>query len=1825
MKSNANWYMRVWAAALVLVLVVAALACGGGGNGVVNMNSSATNGGDAVASGVSKTTGVLVTEEQVATLPAWQQELLNDPGWNQPYIEPREGTPIEPPTNEMLEEYFEAELAKSPGLSPRGAATGGKAASWNDQGGFTEDLDVGRGEYATYNGSGTPPFGCNINTTNDYNSKNKGSEDAIFNYSPYTGPSQRISYVLRGSASNNHFINSAGAGNNVTNAVYQLFSSFEGADPTDPNSTADFAELSYRADMAIDPGTGDPGAPGGECPNAEAFQVSDLFWSRFNSDFDALPNNGHTPLYNVFIAPSSDAMGPETSSFDTDALYQSFYLGDQDGPYNGAWIVGLQSSTGACDTWQEMLTSAAGTDFFYRPIYGVLMARWNDSMTIGSAGPWESLLGWPVFGPVPYASGSPTLNARGAFYAWGMWFERGFIWWKDYDQALNPDTPDEADLYVYTGSNVYCKDGMYEPVRPTTYYGANGDLGVVVTVDAMRYQATDPWAPVPVIFDGINGPHQTGSYIYTVPLPSGDGLGTVTLAMHATGYGGTPNADGIYKHYIWAFRDGTLSPAGPDYSDSNRFVQHVYGDTLDDMQSIYVVRVQITDSTDTMAYGDSYPVALGNNGGAGGGDNPVLLVRNDNGNYDDNYDAIVSDLQAIADDRTGGSAFWDVEEVDNGEAFTTDTTAYDVVIWYRGGATNSGSPLTLQYSPETTQALLDIMDAGTPLLHMSGNAASGTSGWYWEINTYYSPAYDMSYPGGRNAWETEIMGVTNFFGSASGSLNATNDTGSPWECHGTAGSLGERYTSNGASSGKQAITVAVPGNNQVTCTTMIFDSSGAQGGVSTDTRWDDYMSWGNPALGGGMYFVGYPWDSADVGVSDTGDMERYHMLQNILASLGGEYMPEGGGAPAYNPYDGPPEIISVTPSFFDGTGALEMGATTLTYSNPAGYSGGAYPDQTSTNVYRTTAPGSGNYIVTGNPNNDWINANDLDFQFPWYGFVYDADRSLSDPDWDGFGSLPQVSGDEVFLGYNGLVVEDPDTIWERTGKIDWKHADFFDTGIFTDPTNPAWDPGDFLRQAAGYYVTDDDVIATPALEVNVVKAGYGTDTPALSNWDNKYPLMVETVAHWPSSSTIDLAWCMFPGHGSYDPATGNVIPFETADGYYSYQMDFDIDPLASPTGRNTGMYNRPVFDSSLGDEANERRTVEWDMTNVDNWDGDLNADGVRDNADKFPVRVRLYSESFVMPGNWPDHMFDPGSAPSAGTLSSDGDFIEGGCYVVDTGIPLYTVNLYDNPGVIDPFETGAVNWQGGEDFEVTLGYGIEFGTGPYTVELDVNYLGVFGDDDLLDGYEEVYQIEPVAPGNTLLGGGSAPGLREATVNITYPEGDYYFALRVTDASSDTDILWYSDDYASLSQWTATSPFLVVDDGDTAGADALESNLLAIAPSAGGYISVTTVDRVGADELYLNLDYGVTYAILSQYDYVFWSSSDTGYTCALTDEQAEAATDAMQNGLGFLYFKTRMNTGSSAGTTNQRAFNAAISGMRTNYSPYMYSSYIYPKNQIASGPGGSVSGYLCSSYIPGASTYYYAYNYGSPATGWAQEDSGYANYWTGTYSDYGLGKAGWLSCHWGAVYGTKQQTALHNMLFTMDSTAFGVPVTEIWSEDFESATLGGVPAGWGRTGSQGSKSQDWEVADYHAGSDYPYGTGCPWGPLTVGADSTSQWLSFTATTGSYGDGYYGNSVSRYVYSEPITTTPGTSYVLEWQSAGCDEGSWDDTRIGVTNSAGAGFLSYIELGMTTGTTWTPGQLDFTATSATTYVQVYFYTDSSVDYYGGPQIDEIVLSEL
>ena len=1800
MKKSANWHAGAWALLIALAVLVAAIGCGGSGGGSLGLDPS-SNGSGAGASAAVKSAGVLVTEAEIPSLPAWQQELLSDPGWNQPYIEPVPGTEIEAPTDELLWELTERELAKGLQMAPRlfDEGSSSKGVSWNDQGNFNESMSVSRAEYESYNGTGTPPWGCNVNTTNDYNTKNKASEDAILGYD-YAGPPQRISFVLRGTAANNWFTSGSSTGNNATNCVYQLYSSDEGADPTDPNSTAMFAEVSYRADKAIDPGTGLPGEPGGECPDAEAFMVDGLFWKKFNSTFSALPNYAQTALYNILIAPQSDESDEEKSSGDTMGSYQEFYLGSQT-LYNGAWIVGLASSTGGCTEWQDTLGVGAHTGFFHNPIFGVLLARWQDAAMPGMAGPWEGTLGWPVFGPQPLSGGS-TLTAHGAYYAWGMWFERGFIWWVDYNQTTNPDTPDEAQMYLYTGSNVYCKDGTYEPTG-TLYYGGTGPLAVNVSVDGMRYDGADPWEPVPF---------NESLSRYEITLEN-QGLDTVTLAMHAQAYGGVPNVDGLYKYYVWAFRDGTIQAAGPAYSDFSKYVTHTYGSETQNLQGTYVVRCQVTDASMDMgytpnevyAYGDSFPIVLG----ARPGSADLIIIRDDQGAgstvttgpYNTNLNAMTADLDEINNVYPGfGYSVIDF----NPATFASDISGAKGVIWYRGGPGTPSEPYLNDQFSDAELAAIESMQGSTPYTLFCQNIANyGNPAYdspqYW----YYYDTAGTNY--WSNAWGDQVRPSSGYYNIESNYCRAilgyntylyngsTYDRGTPCS-HGWGnysansyacgysysssytGDMGVFYSGVG-SSGKfyddtsypyQAFSVTLGAQCSYWYSSQYPINGSTYREGATYVGNSRTVTTGNSNANYNCYFVGYPWAQFQPLSGTPSTPARWEVMQNIVASMDPTMLDED--LVTWEEYSGQPEILSVTPLYFDGTGALVKGFTTPTYSAPVGYGGGAYPDQTGTNVYKTFDPGDANdvasradvnqaYVWTADPNNDWVNGNDVDFQFPWYAYVQDVDGSLV---------TGVVSGDEILIGYGGLAVEDLDDVWQRDGIVSWDDRDFIDVALWLEAD---------IRPVAGYYRTALDVDATPALDT-AVKASYGSD-PASLTWDNQYPLMAEAVAHWDNGDLLvpTMQWAMFPGHSMI--VNGDQFPSPSAFIYDEIMSGFDIDPWATVPGRTTGSFNRSIFTQLATDYGG--RYAQWDFqTSSGNWYGDFNLDGVFNVLDKFPVRCRLLVDNGLpAPGVWPDHMYDPGSAPAGGVTASDGFYVEGGCYVIDQGAEVKFLTLLDDPAVDDPYmNTVYLTGTSPKEYDVTLGYILDSVFNPTDIELDANYDGVtFGSDPT-----QVYTVRT---------GVTADGAYGDVVTITQDTvGLFNFALRASDGMQNY-VYWYPDQVV-LAGYAASSPWLVVADGDATGSAALEANLNAIAPDT-TLPPGTVADTLDSSAAILNLSAAACYGVFSQYDYVFWNTGGTGASIDLTDDQAAGASQAMTiDDTVFFYFDNYIATSSAAGSSTQQAFARNVSGMNAGTTPGTWNDTIVALPPITAGPGGpigAVSGTLnysdCYSSLFNTST----------SVSWGQQ-GGWSGYRTISLNDPGLGAGVWVAAKWSDI--SVQQPLLHNMLFYFDPVTYPMAsppdLVVPWTENFDD----GVLDGWATSGS----GMSW-IAGAPTSGTYP-----------------AQSSPYVARLDTQPYNYNGGSASMILDDNGRTITTAGDYNVTMYVNGATESGWDYLYVryylngSIVNTQS--FTGYIAS--------SPMMINYSynGLSAGDFINIELYFDADIFNDYGPQVDSITI---
>src|SRR5690606_3622803 len=93
--------------------------------------------------------------------------------------------------------------------------------------------------------------------------------------------------------------------------------------------------------------------------------------------------------------------------------------------------------------------------------------------------------------------------------------------------------------------------------------------------------------------------------------------------------------------------------------------------------------------------------------------------------------------------------------------------------------------------------------------------------------------------------------------------------------------------------------------------------------------------WNHTTGPGTLWIVGYPWNEVSVTASSSGSMTRADLLNNILGWLddsityGG-----GGGGGGFAEYDGPPEIVCVTPIAWDKVdGSVTQGSAGVGGSN----------------------------------------------------------------------------------------------------------------------------------------------------------------------------------------------------------------------------------------------------------------------------------------------------------------------------------------------------------------------------------------------------------------------------------------------------------------------------------------------------------------------------------------------------------------------------------------------------------------------------------------------------------------------------------------------------------------------------------------------------------------------------------------------------------------------------------------------------------------------------------------------------------------------------
>ncbi|UNM09908.1 MAG: hypothetical protein H7A35_07560 [Planctomycetales bacterium] len=1400
MKTHVNWCKHLGLTLVALTVVFVAASCGGNGGGISANVETQTGTSNTVIDGGRNgvvSAELTVSENEIGKLSAEQQALLSDAGWNQPYIVPKAGTPIQGPSHEMLMAQLREMAERGVEMLPRGVeGEGTKGASWLDQRGFNPGVDSGlvKGQYkpADTGANGVPDFGCNASGALMADNGQSDIEDVIFAYGG-SMPAQAISWVAEGLSTINHFNSVGGGGDDAYTAVYQLFADSETANPSNQGNN-DIGEIGYRADLGpYGIGYGQGSGPSGTLCDGTAYGVRNAFWMTFNEKFFALPSGQATALYNVLIAPSGDEGADQVSPMDTSANFQTFYFGNVSSCYGDAMIVGINAADSGCDMFDEASNApwqdrtADGNSYpniLHNPIFGVILARWaggnanSDSQFFGDGSfpSAASIVGWPVARPFAYNNGAALLNANGAYYAFGQFFEKGFMWWIDYDQNSNPTASDEAQMYVYDGNNTFC-EGEYSKVEPDVFYGGAGDLGVGVTVDGVRYGAGD-WSAPQLSDDGTY--YQIGML-----LDENTGISSVTIAASAHGFGGV-TADGadvghpewgacLYKHSTWSWRDGTVTAAGTAFDPSQFARTHTYSSNAikTNVEGVYTIRNQVVDADDNIAYGDSLPMHLGHGGaGGGGGDTEVWVIRNDGGDFQLNLDALTGDLDALG---VGYSV------VDYSATVADDFAANPnakVAIWYRGGPGGAGESAT--YTTAWTSGEMDnyiqLMSDGFGVMLMSQNHGYDgdlffTNGW---SGIYGYATLPASVPDAdrRMPWASSLCtddgigfgGTLGFIPTAPSNFIG-NPSGANFGADGT--NAAERYTGSG-SSGELPISFGMATGRQycgIGYYSSFFAGSCAgpafRAGIGHQPNalgFDlGFLSWGNsqapdanigffPSYShsfgtGKVWNVGYSWAGTSVTASASGTMDRADLLNNILGWLDDSltFGGGGGGGAGFEEYDGPPEIVCVTPiSWNKVDGSVTQGT--------AGVGGQNYPDPNGSNVFGPDVTPGFDYAVeydTGvrTPGDDdgGLNANDIDFQFPFYGFL----------EWDDtLGAIPgDVEAAEIIdVNYSGIPLSDISADWTK----------------FNAPYGGVFDPSALgLNPAAAWFLTETDTFGS------INTAGYGDAFgPNLVFDSDSEFVATEAIAHWAQGtmyggSPAYLAWAMFPGHKSVKYNAGG-----TAVGYYSeggilwedFIRDHDIQ-----VGRDLYAYLRSDYSFTTPGEG---RTVDFDYDTLVGWNGDMNRNGTTGEAgDKFPVRVRFFTDVDV----YDDYFDDLNGYPN---FWPDGDsFIEGGCYMVDIGDPNYPVLIFDDADEDDPKDTVSGT---GPSYDVDLYFELAFGAGPYDVELDWNY------DFIGHGNSGFTQA---------VGTFAANGKNNDSVNVDPTpaggDGNYFFSLEVTDSTLPT--------------------------------------------------------------------------------------------------------------------------------------------------------------------------------------------------------------------------------------------------------------------------------------------------------------------------------------------------------------------------------------------------------------------------------------------------------
>ena len=1275
-----------------------------------------------------------------------------------------------------------------------------------------------------------------------------------------------------------------------------------------------------------------------------------------------------------------------------------------------------------------------------------------------------------------------------------------------------------------------------------------------------------------------------------------------------------------------------------------------------------------------------------------------MLIRNDGNAYPTGYDALKADLDEL------GAAYAE-RPYSASVASDFDSEGFKVAIWYRGGPQASGE--TVPYTTAWTAAEIDnylrLMNDGHQVLLVSQSHGYQNSttplpyGWQVYYGCTNRPA---SVPGGqeRHPWAASLaleLGIGLYGGDyfPSAPTNLTGLIANGMFGPDSAAATGERYDGAGSST-KLPITFELSTSGTQYCGIGYWSpwmggwASGPyfRGGMAASPAFLGYnlgyLSWGNlqapdSNIGffpnythtsgpGKLWIIGYPYSKLRVlSAAGGATMTRAEVLKNMLGWLNSGLVWGAGPSVAYDEYTGPPEILQVMPGWWEA-GAFNTGAAAQVWNGTTG----TYPDQSSSNVYRTTDPGTGNYVVTTTPNNDWINGNDVDFQFPWYAYVVDVDG-------DGV-EVGDGNNDDDTVTFGGLLLEDPDANWVR----DTSFGYYGNTG--GDPV-PSAVIDSFLPPVvvAGYYVS-----TTTGDTGDEVRASYGSSAVSLT-WDNENELAVETIAHWPAGFTPgQLYWSMYPGQDMLDPYNYPAIIGSDAT-WDTFRASFDIDPSVAITERDTPanagqiQWNRAQF--MYSDAPSAGRTVYFNYRNIPNWNGDLNRDGVADMNDKFPIRCRLFTDlndMIAWSGTWPNHMYNPGSEPGPSWPTDppggdDGDFIEGGCYVVDTGDPNYPLTIMDDPTQPDPGE-GSYNWTSWNHYTVQLYFGVSFGALNYqSIEFDYNY-------DVVNGFNyngtAVDITSSVTPALDHWGWfyGEAP--------IIVPTDPFtgYMALRVTDNVGDTDVYWYP----AQQQLSPVINTAILDDPQSQSPPDSTYNR-DIQKLFDDLELLYGVGRVDVIDLNSNLTNGQ----LDGYNLIVWTSDQTqqygnypqyGYTPGTSDANINEVKRAHEVN-GASVFVVGNSAHAKAGwapyyNPQWRTITPYIQG--SGYVP-VYGGYYEASTQLVGNnallpnnlPGVNLQ--AKASPISGAPHGYFVYYGGTPSPYWRSQNDGvnypfnggagvnwnvraeynsYDWYFCGLFARRATGNRGDLisvavnygdlAKYQGYNLGTIHRAAvLENILSCRDNNSmFNATVTS-WPTPTPSTIIFGTNLDGNLVAPFVGKTwPNWYTANL--GGQY----GDSWTMLNAGASPRYFGPFMSAGNNAYTYdiympghtyGYYGNNNNKVLYAGPFNfTAESDDPVIYLRIYKYTETYWDRMWIGWDQQSSGPILEgrqsysqgpstwnyFAELDANVGSAAQPALMGWTLNGAAgqnnVYLGVIFSSDGSVDWYYGTTLDSFAI---